>query len=56
MLHEVYIFKKGEELHDFSKKQLMEWTEFRELLKKREPDTVILRYNRKKNEWWKYEK
>lgn len=55
MLHEVYIFKKGEQ-YDFSKKQLMEWAEFRELLKKRETDTVIMRYNRQKNEWWKHEK
>ena len=45
MLHEVYIFKKGK-LYDFSKKQLMEWAEFRKLLKKQEPDTVIMRYNR----------
>lgn len=55
MLHEVYVFKKGEQ-YDFSKKQLMKWAEFRELLKKQEPDTVIMRYNRQKNEWRKYEK
>jgi hypothetical protein len=55
MLHEVYVFKKGEQ-YDFTKKQLLTWTEFRDLLKKQDGTTTIMRFNRKKNEWYKYEK
>lgn len=55
MLHEVYVFAKND-VKDFSKKRLMTWGEFRELLKTQDETTTIMRYNRKKNEWFKYEK
>ena len=55
MLHKVYLFKKGA-LPDFTKKQLMEWAPFQELLKKQEKNTIIMRYNIKRDKWYKYEK
>ena len=55
MMHEVYVFKHGEPF-DFTRKNLMNWAEFQEFLKRQDSDTVVMRYNRTKNQWWKYKK